>query len=75
MVSPTKMNVFYRGVPNPVEISVPGVSSDKLDVRITGGHSIKPDGDTFICEPGARADASIEVTATLPDGTRRSSRT
>ena len=41
------MNVFYRGVPNPVEISVPGVSSDKLDVRITGGHKIKPDGETF----------------------------
>ena len=53
VVSPTKMNVFYRGVPNPVEISVPGVSSDKLDVRITGGHRIKPDGETFIVEPGA----------------------
>ena len=72
VVSPTKMNVFYRGVPNPVEISVPGVSSDKLDVRITGGHSIKPDGDTFIVNPGAGADASIEVTATLPDGSKKS---
>ncbi len=71
VVSPTKMNVFYRGVPNPVEISVPGVSSDKLDVRITGGHSIKPDGDTFIVNPGAGADASIEVTATLPDGSKK----
>ena len=72
VVSPTKMNVFYRGVPNPVEISVPGVSSDKLDVRITGGHKIKPDGETFIVEPGAGAEASIEVTATLPDGTKKS---
>jgi len=72
VVSPTKMNVFYRGVPNPVEISVPGVSSEKLDVRITGGHRIKPDGETFIVEPGAGADASIEVTATLPDGSKKS---
>lgn len=72
VVSPTKMNVFYRGVPNPVEISVPGVSSDKLEVRITGGHRIKPDGETFIVEPGAGGEASIEVTATLPDGSKKS---
>ena len=71
VVSPTKMNVFYRGVPNPVEISVPGVSSDKLDVRITGGHRIKPDGETFIVDPGAGESAEIVVTATLPDGARR----
>ena len=71
VVSPTKMNVFYRGVPNPVEISVPGVSSDKLDVRITGGHRIKPDGDTFIVEPGAGSEASIEVSATMPDGSKK----
>ena len=72
VVSPTKMNVFYRGVPNPVEISVPGVSSDKLDVRITGGHKIKPDGDTYIIEPGAGKEAEIVVTATLPDGSKKS---
>ena len=72
VVSPTKMNVFYRGVPNPVEISVPGVSSDKLDVRITGGHRIKPDGETFIVEPGAGTEAEIVVTATLPDGSKKS---
>ena len=72
VVSPTKMNVFYRGVPNPVEISVPGVSSDKLDVRITGGHRIKPDGETFIVDPGAGESAEIMVTATLPDGSKKS---
>jgi gliding motility-associated protein GldM len=66
------MNVFYRGVPNPVEISVPGVSSDKLDVRITGGHRIKPDGETFIVDPGAGESAEIVVTATLPDGSKKS---
>ena len=71
VVSPTKMNVFYRGVPNPVEISVPGVSNDKLDVRITGGHRIKPDGETFIVEPGAGSEASIEVSATMPDGSKK----
>ena len=72
VVSPTKMNVFYRGVPNPVEISVPGVSSDKLDVRITGGHNIKSDGESFIVDPGAGEAAEIVVTATLPDGSKKS---
>lgn len=71
VVSPTKMNVFYRGVPNPVEVSVPGVNSDDLEVRITGGHRIKPDADNFIVEPGAAAEAEIVVTATLPDGSKK----
>ena len=26
VVSPTKMNVFYKGVPNPIDVSVPGFS-------------------------------------------------
>ena len=71
VVSPTKMNVFYRGVPNPVEVSVPGVNSDDLEVRITGGHRIKPDGDNFIVEPGDGKEATITVTATLPDGSKK----
>ena len=71
VVSPTKMNVFYRGVPNPVEVSVPGVNSDDLEVRITGGHRIKPDGDNFIVEPGEGKEATITVTATLPDGSKK----
>ena len=36
VVSPTKMNVFYRGVPNPIEVSVPGFSPDQLQVSGTG---------------------------------------
>ena len=30
VVSPTKMNVFYRGVPNPIDVSVPGFSPEDL---------------------------------------------
>ena len=73
VVSPTQMNVFYRGVPNPVEVSVPGVSSDKINVSISGGHKItqQPDG-TYIVEPGAAKDADISVTAELPDGSKKS---
>lgn len=36
-ISPTKMNVFYIGVDNPVSISVPGVANDQVRVSISGG--------------------------------------
>lgn len=36
-ISPTKMNVFYIGVDNPVSISVPGVPNEKVFPSITGG--------------------------------------
>jgi len=37
VVSPTAMNVLYQGIQNPLDISVPGVGSDKLTVRMTNG--------------------------------------
>lgn len=36
VVSPTKMNVFYKGVANPIDISVPGFSPEDLQVSGTG---------------------------------------
>ena len=71
VVSPTKMNVFYRGVPNPVEISVPGVASDKLRVSISGSHKINKQRDgTYIVEPSKNSDktAVISVRGEMPDG-------
>ena len=71
VVSPTKMNVFYRGVPNPVEISVPGVASDKLRVSISGSHKIKKQSDgTYIVEPSndSKKTAVISVRGEMPDG-------
>lgn len=73
VVSPTKMNVFYRGLPNPVEVSVPGVPADKIDVRISGDHKIKKESDgTYTVTPGRGGDANITVSAELPDGSKKS---
>ena len=46
-VSATKMNVFYMGVDNPVEVSAAGVSSNEMQVTMTGagGGKIKRNGD------------------------------
>ena len=72
VVSPTKMNVFYRGVPNPVEISVPGVANNKLRVSISNGHRIKKQQDgTYIVDPGtstANKEAVISVKGEMADG-------
>ena len=46
-ISPTKMNVFYIGVDNPVEISAAGVNSTSIKPTMggKGGGSIKKNGD------------------------------
>ncbi|MBK8502802.1 MAG: hypothetical protein IPL46_11595 [Saprospiraceae bacterium] len=36
-VSATKMNVFYIGVDNPVEVSAAGISSNDMNVSMSGG--------------------------------------
>jgi gliding motility-associated protein GldM len=74
VVSPTQLNVFYRGLPNPVEVSVPGVSMNDLVVNISSGHAISGSGGNYIVTPGKNArlkEAEISVSAKLPDGTTR----
>ncbi|MCE5346850.1 MAG: gliding motility protein GldM [Bacteroidales bacterium] len=39
IVSPTAMNVMYTGIFNPIDVSVPGVSPDKIKVRVVNGTS------------------------------------
>ena len=37
IVSPTAMNVMYYGIANPIDVSVPGVSPDRISVRVENG--------------------------------------
>jgi len=50
VVSPTKMNVFYRGVDNPVAISVSGVPSENIRATITKGN-IQPSRGGWVVKP------------------------
>ncbi|MCC6599251.1 MAG: gliding motility protein GldM [Crocinitomicaceae bacterium] len=66
VVSPTQMNVFYRGLDNPVEISVPGVGKSALKVSMEGGSISGPGGDgTYTVKPGQGNEATIRVTANV----------
>ena len=42
-ISPMKMNVFYRGVDNPVAISASGIADSQLDPVISDGHISRTD--------------------------------
>ena len=44
VVSATKMNVFYKGVDNPVSVSVPGFTADKVKATISTGSMTKAKG-------------------------------
>ncbi|WP_423129991.1 gliding motility protein GldM [Gaoshiqia sp. Z1-71] len=47
-ISPTKMNVFYLNIPNPISVSVPGVPSDQLSVSVTNGRIEKRQNDYLV---------------------------
>ena len=61
VVSPDKMNVFYIGVPNPVSVSAPGVSKEKINVSMTGG-SISGSGGHYTVLVKSTGTAKVTVT-------------
>jgi gliding motility-associated protein GldM len=74
VISPTKMNVFYVGVENPVEISVPGIPSENLNVRITNARMKKKGANQYIVFPNANAigrEAIISVSANVNGQSQR----
>lgn len=64
VISPTKMNVFYLGVDNPVDISVPGVPADKVKPSITNGNIAKS-GKGYIVRPRMLGNAFVSVQAEI----------
>jgi gliding motility-associated protein GldM len=65
VVSATKMNVLYRGIENPIEVSVPGIPQDALTATIsTGSLSKKPDG-TYVANVKTGSEAVVSVTADI----------
>lgn len=62
-VSPTKMNILYAGLANPVSISVPGISSRDIQVSMQNGR-IERTGDSFMAYPDkVGVNAVITVSA------------
>jgi len=72
-ISPTKMNVLYLGIANPISISVPGVASESLEVTISNGR-IEKNGSDWTAIPakldGLAKNTTITVNAKMNGETR-----
>ncbi len=70
-ISATGMNVFYRGIANPVAISAGGVAERDVDARISSGNLSRKSPGVYSVMPGVQGDkATISVYANV-DGSRR----
>jgi gliding motility-associated protein GldM len=70
-VSATGMNVFYRGIPNPVAISAGGVPESDVRARISSGNITRTGVGNYVVKPGVGRDiATVSVYATV-DGAQK----
>lgn len=69
VVSPTKMNVLYIGVDNPIDISVPGVAAENLQPSLSGG-TLSGSRGSYIARVQSGTEATVNVSAKLGEGTK-----
>lgn len=66
VVSAEKMNIVYRGVPNPIKVAYPGADS----VIVSAPGLIKDKGiNNYILSAGAGNELTLNIIAIMPDGT------
>ena len=66
-ISADKMNVVYRGLPNPMTISFAGISDDKVVANATGlARAGKP--GQYNLTPASGTEVTVNVSGKLPDG-------
>ncbi|MBS9766902.1 MAG: gliding motility protein GldM [Flavobacteriaceae bacterium] len=68
VVSADKMNVVYRGISNPMTISIPGIPDNLVKVSAPGLSKAGKSGK-YIMRPGGGKTVTINVSGTLPNGT------
>lgn len=67
-VSPDKMNVVYRGLENPMSISVPGVAANQITATCSGCQAFSGSNGKYIVKPGTGSNIEISVSVKLSDG-------
>jgi gliding motility-associated protein GldM len=71
VASPTKMNVLYRGVENPVDLSVPGVPAERVQASISTGRIVRS-GNSWVATGMTGNTAEVHAVVATPEGgTRR----
>jgi len=59
IISADKMNVVYRGVDNPMTISIAGIAANKINANATGLNRVS--GSAYVMRPGAGRAVTINV--------------
>ncbi len=66
IVSADKMNVVYRGIDNPMTVSMPGVPENKISASVSGNHEWKRvQGTKYMLTPGRGTEVTINVTGEI----------
>ncbi len=71
VIAADKMNVVYRGVANPMTVSIPGIPDN--NVNASGAGLSKVSGSKYVMNPGAGRTVNITASGKLPDGQNVSS--
>lgn len=66
VISADKMNVVYRGLDNPMTISIPGVANNFVTARAPGLSKVS--GSRYLLKPAQGREVSITASGKLPDG-------
>ncbi len=66
VISADKMNVVYRGLSNPLTISIPGIPNNK--VTASGSGLQNKGGGKYVMIPGQGTEVSITATGKMSDG-------
>ncbi|HEX8268953.1 MAG TPA: gliding motility protein GldM [Flavobacterium sp.] len=66
-ISADKMNVVYRGLPNPMTISFAGIADNAVNASAPGLSKAGKPG-TYNLSPGSGTEVTVSVTGKLPDG-------
>ncbi|MGB5667657.1 MAG: gliding motility protein GldM [Maribacter sp.] len=72
LIAADKMNVVYRGVANPMSISIPGIPDNKVTASAPG--LTKRSASKYVMNPGKGRNVTITASGILPDGQKVSSR-
>jgi len=65
IVSADKMNVVYRGIENPITVSMPGVPENNISASVPGHTFTKKSGSTYILKPGTGKELAVKVNGTI----------
>jgi gliding motility-associated protein GldM len=68
VIAADKMNVVYRGVENPMTVSIPGIADNKVTASASNGTWKKISGSKYNFTPSKGATVTFTANGILPDG-------